>query len=164
MFLKKLELVLSKVKLHKKINEIIFHTVFGVYESDNLLKSPNTFTFCITHPEDKWIYLLVANFPQEDGFVQTQAIDERLPVKANLKIIQNFEEIIYEIDSFLNSKLNFNFNISIDSDSEDDHNSVKIKNNSENILTDDNYFETYNLSQKNTHILSDRFHSLETII
>jgi hypothetical protein len=37
MFLKKLELVLSKVKLHKKINEIIFHTVFGVYESDNLL-------------------------------------------------------------------------------------------------------------------------------
>jgi hypothetical protein len=133
MVIKKLELIFSKVKLHKKINEIIFHTVFGFYELDNLFKSPNTFTLSITHPEDKCIYLLVANFQLRDGFVQTQALDERLPVKANLLIIHNFEELIYEIDSFLNSKLNFNFNISIDSDSEDDQNSVKIKNNGDNI-------------------------------
>ncbi len=107
MFLKKIELILHKIKLHKKINQIIFETLFAFYESGHFIKTQDSFIFSITLPDDKSIYLMVANFPREDGFTQTQIIDDRLPVSADLKIILNFEQLIFKIKSFLKTKLHF---------------------------------------------------------
>ena len=106
---------------------------------------------------------MVANFPGEDGFTQTQIIDDRLPVSADLKIILNFEQLIFEINSFLKSELDFNLNLSIDSEDSEDC-AEKIETNIDNIFIDKSYFESSNLSQKNPKNLIDRFFCLETVV
>jgi hypothetical protein len=163
MFLKKIELILHKIKLHKKIYQIIFETLFAFYDSGHFIKTQDSFIFSITHPDDKSIYLMVANFPGEDGFTQTQIIDDRLPVSADLKIILNFEQLIFEINRFLKTKLDFNFNFSIDSEDSEDC-AEKIETNIDNNFIDKSYFEPSNLSQKNPKNLIDRFFCLETVV
>jgi hypothetical protein len=54
---------------------------------------------------------MVANFPGDDGFTQTQIKDDRLRVSADLKIILNFDQLIFEFKGFLKPKLDFNFNL-----------------------------------------------------
>ena len=118
MFKKRIELIVQKIKLHKRINQKIFDCLFEFYQSKHFLKSVNTFSFSVTHPEDPTgrFYLMVANFPDEEGFVQTQIVDENLPVSANLKNIATFEDLIKEIESFLKTSFDLKFHLSIDSE------------------------------------------------
>jgi hypothetical protein len=90
---------------------------------------------------------MVANFPGEDGLTQTQIIDDRLPVSADLKTILNFEQLIFEINSFLKSKLDFNLNLSIDSEDSEDC-AEKIEINIDKIFIDKSYFEPNKRIQK----------------
>ena len=105
----KLEHFYIKLKLSKKINQLIFESIFLFYENKNfeVHKVKDSFSFSITSPFDPSgrIYLMVANFVDESGFVQKQVVDARFPVEENLKIINNFEELINVIDQF--TKVNF---------------------------------------------------------
>ena len=117
MFKKRIELIVQKLKLHKRINQKIYDCLFEFYQSKYFLKTINTFSFSILHPEDPTgrFYLMVANFPDEEGFVQTQIVDEKLPISANLKTIPTFEELIKEIYSFFKTTFELKFNLSLDS-------------------------------------------------
>ena len=100
----KLERFYIKLKLSKQINQLIFESVFQLYENKNfeVLKLKDSFSFSITSPRDpsRRIYLMIANFLDESGFVQTQVIDDRFPVEENLNIINNFEDLINIIEQF----------------------------------------------------------------
>ena len=119
----RLELLLIKLKLSKKINQLIFESIYQYYFKKNyeILKIKDSFSFSITSPNDPSgrVYLMVANFLDENGFVQTQVVDDRLPVEANLNIINNFEDLIYLIEEF--TKFDNNFNISLDSEDSKDY-------------------------------------------
>jgi hypothetical protein len=65
-----------KYRLCKSNNKIIFKTVYNIYSGENLLKIEESYTFSVTIPLFRKTYLMVANFPDEEGFIQVQIIDE----------------------------------------------------------------------------------------
>jgi hypothetical protein len=74
-----------------------------------------------------------------------------------LKIILNFEKLIFEIESFLGTKLDYNFNLSIDSEE-------NCAENFKPILIKFSLTEPYKFSQKNPNNLIDGFFCLETVV
>ena len=68
-----IEHTVLKYRLCKSINQIIFNTLYNIYSGENLLKVENSYTFSVTSPLFRKTYLMVANFPDEEGFVQVQS-------------------------------------------------------------------------------------------
>ena len=102
-----MEFIVQTLNLHKKLNQIIFESLFQLYQTQDILKFKDSYSFCVVHPDDPSgnFYLLISNYPDEDGFVQTQFIDENLTTSVNFKIIRNFEHLIKEIERFLKEKI-----------------------------------------------------------
>ena len=73
-----IEQLVRKLVFHKKLNQLIFNTVFDHYSGDNLIKTQNSYSFLVKSPTVQNIALLVANFPDEQGFVQVQHINENI--------------------------------------------------------------------------------------
>ena len=67
----------------------------------NFLIYQHSYSFSITYPNDPTgrIYLMVANFPEDNGFVQI--VDDRRPVDYNLSIINNYSDLINLIIEFI---------------------------------------------------------------
>ena len=99
MFAKQLELIVQKLRTHKRISQTIFECLFEIFQSDCLLKFPNTFSFSLTHPTDQHKYLMIANFPDEDDFAQIQVVDERFAQSVDLKVISNFDQLVQELEA-----------------------------------------------------------------
>ena len=100
-----LDSLVIKLKLFKKINFLIYQSVLENFiKSDvEILKIKDSYSFSITYPNDPTssIYLMVANFPEENGFVQTQIVDDRRPIDYNLSIINNYSDLINLIVEFI---------------------------------------------------------------
>jgi hypothetical protein len=71
-----IEHAVLKYRLCKSNNKIIFNTVYNIYSGENLLKIEDCYTFSVTIPLFRKTYLMVANFPDEEGFVQVQIEDK----------------------------------------------------------------------------------------
>ena len=103
-----IEQLVRKLVFHKKLNQLIFNTVFDHYSGDNLIKTQNSYSFLVKSPTVQNIALLVANFPDEQGFVQVQHINENISSNSiNLKILLTFDSLLEEIDNFLNQQVLF---------------------------------------------------------
>ena len=103
-----IEQLVRKLVLHRKLNQLIFNTVFDHYSGDNLIKTQNSYSFLVKSPTVQNIALLVANFPDEQGFVQVQHINENISSNSiNLKILLTFDSLLEEIDNFLNQQVLF---------------------------------------------------------
>ena len=89
-----------KFRLHRSINQHIFNTVFDILQGENLLKGRNSYTFSVTSPVYRQKYLMVANFPDEEGFAQIQIVDETSYTSIDLKIINNFDSLLEELNNF----------------------------------------------------------------
>ena len=126
MFAKQLELIVQKLRTHKRINQTIFECLFEIFQSDCLLKSPNTFSFSLTHPTDQHKYLMIANFPDEDGFAQIQVVDDRFAQSVDLKVISNFDQLIQELEAFRKPRAEkFNVKLFEESDESGDTSAYK---------------------------------------
>ncbi len=101
----KIEHTVLKYRLCKSINQIIFNTVYNIYSGENLLKVQNSYTFSVTSPLFRKTYLMVANFPDEEGFVQVQIVDEGFYTNKDLKTIHSFDSLLDEIKQFLEQHL-----------------------------------------------------------
>ena len=103
-----IEQLVRKLVFHRKLNQLIFNTVFDHYSGDNLIKTQNSYSFLVKSPTVQNIALLVANFPDEQGFVQVQHINENISSNSiNLKILLTFDSLLEEIDNFLNQQVLF---------------------------------------------------------
>ena len=94
-----IEQLVRKLTFYRKLNQLIFNTVFDHYSGENLIKTQNSYSFIVTSPTVQNITLLVANFPDEEGFAQVQQIDD------NISIIQSFDSLLEEIDNFLSQQV-----------------------------------------------------------
>ena len=95
---KKLELFV--LRLFKKTNNFIFETVFQYHEKKNfqINKMKDTYSFTISSPTDLSKFLMIGNFPDESGYVQTAVV--RSQMFDELRIIKSFEELIDVIEEF----------------------------------------------------------------
>ena len=100
-----IEQLVRKLTFYRKLNQLIFNTVFDHYSGENLIKTQNSYSFIVTSPTVQNITLLVANFPDEEGFAQVQQIDDNISNNFNFKIIQSFDSLLEEIDNFLSQQV-----------------------------------------------------------
>ena len=100
-----IEQLVRKLTFYRKLNQLIFNTVFDHYSGENLIKTQNSYSFIVTSPTVQNITLLVANFPDEEGFAQVQQIDDNISINLNFKIIQSFDSLLEEIDNFLSQQV-----------------------------------------------------------
>ena len=97
-----IEQTVLKFRLHRSVNQLIFNTVFDILQGEDLLKVKNSYTFSVTSPVFRKKYLMVENFPDEEGFAQVQIVDESSSYTSiDLKIINNFDSLLEEIKQFL---------------------------------------------------------------
>ena len=97
---KKLELFVLKLRLFKKTNNFIFETVYQYFEkkSFQINKMKDTYSFTISSPTDLSKFLMIGNFLDESGYVQTAVV--RSQMFGELRMIQSFEELIDVIEEF----------------------------------------------------------------